>query len=275
MRKKLGVVPHVFVKPLVYGLGESGAKFELEYADPATIAARMRERLLDVAFLSPIDYALHAPDYSIVPGIGVSSPSGNRSLLLAFQEGLQKIQSVAVANASTSDVVAARIILGENYQVNPTFVPLRSSSCLTVEAMLTRADSALITGDESALRKSPIKCALDLTEEWNTLYHLPFVHGFWVARSNILTSEELCVLQESKDRGVNGLEEIAAEAAQHAGIDSEHVMRFLATLRFNLYGEDVESIRELFRLAFYHGVLGEVPEMRFVDTGEESKLNFN
>ncbi|MEE9289146.1 MAG: MqnA/MqnD/SBP family protein, partial [Bacteroidota bacterium] len=139
MRKKLGVVPHVFAKPLVYGLGESGAKFELECADPATIAARMRERLLDVAFLSPIDYALHAPEYSIVPGIGVSSLSANRSLLLAFQEDLQKIQSVAVANASTSDVVAARIILEENYEVNPTFVPLRFSSSLTVEAMLTRA----------------------------------------------------------------------------------------------------------------------------------------
>lgn len=32
------------------------------YVDPVSITVQMRERSLDVAFLSPIDYALNSPD---------------------------------------------------------------------------------------------------------------------------------------------------------------------------------------------------------------------
>ncbi|MEE9224596.1 MAG: MqnA/MqnD/SBP family protein [Bacteroidota bacterium] len=246
MRKKLGVVPYVFARPLVHGLGEAGSKFELEYADPVSVAVKMRERSLDVAFLSPIDYALNSPDYSIIPGIGASSPSADRSVLLAFQQGLQKIKSVAVANASTSEVVMTRILLAEKYEVNPTFVPLPSTCSLTVEAMLRRADAALIAGDESTLREDSIESALDLTEEWSDLSDLPFVHEFWVVRSNMLTKEELRMLQESKERGVNELDNIATEAAKQVGIAGERVTKLLTSLVFDLDEEDVESLLEFF-----------------------------
>lgn len=275
MRKKLGVVPYVFARPLVHGLGEAGSKFELEYADPVSVAVKMREQSLDVAFLSSIDFALNSPDYSIIPGIGASSPSADRSVLLAFQQGLQKIKSVAVANASTSEVVMTRILLAEKYEVNPTFVPLPSTCSLTVEAMLRRADAALIAGDESTLREDSIESALDLTEEWSDLSDLPFVHGFWVVRSNMLTKEELRMLQESKERGVNELGNIASEAAKQVGIAGERVTKLLTSLAFDLDEEDVESLLEFFRFAFYHRILGEVPEVKFLEIEQEPNPHFN
>ncbi len=264
VKKKIGVIPIVSARPLVYGLGDAGSSFELEFAHQSSIAAKMRQGSLDVAFLSPIDYALNSSDYSIVPGIGVSSATANRSLLLAFKQGLRRIERVAISNVSTSEVLIARFILAENYEVNPTFVPIPPRPSLTVETMLTRADAALIAGDESALKGDSIKSAFDLTEEWQTLSNLPFVHGFWVVRHNMLTKNELRALRESKERGVSELEVIATETADRFGVAVERVAEYLATLVFDLDEEDVKSLREFFRMAFYHGVIGEVPELKFL-----------
>lgn len=276
MQKTIGVVPHLFARPLVYGLEGAGSKFRLDYASPTTLASKMREGALDLAFLSPIDYALNSSDYSIIPGIGVSSPTADRSVLLGFHQGLKNIGTVAVADASTSEVVLTRIILKEKHEIDPTFVPLPPSSLLSVEAMLDRADAALITGDDGPLKGYAFQSAFDLVDEWLDLTGLPFVHGFWVLRPNALSEEGVRDLRTSKERGINGLEEIAAAAAGATQTPIDRVQDFLKSLTFDLDDEDVDALRQFLRFAFYHGMIADVPELKFVrDARWDSDLDPN
>src|SRR4029450_3377651 len=83
-----------------------------------------------------------------------------------------------------------------------------------LEAMLRRADAALVIGDP-AFEIDPAKhnvTKIDLGAEWRELTALPFVYAMWVGRPGAATPAECRALQQARDAGVAHLPEIAAEA---------------------------------------------------------------
>lgn len=100
--------------------------------------------------------------------------------------------------------------------------------------MLASTDCTLIPGGENTLSENSMESALDLIEEWSDLSGLPFVHGFWVVRPNMLTKEELRTLRESKQRALNEFEEIATKAASATRRSVERASELLRSLAFDL-----------------------------------------
>jgi chorismate dehydratase len=144
-------------------------------------------------------------------------------------------------------------VLKEKYDIAPQLVPVNAS----LEIALGKADAALLVGDASVAWQGRIN-KIDLVDEWMDLTGLPFVHGIWAAREDALSAGEIDMIVES---GRKGSSSIGRE------YDGDRQL-YLQDFRYELDDEIIQGLTEFFRMAYYHGILKDIPEIRF--HGEES-----
>ncbi len=239
MAKRLGIVPFRYAAPLFRELRrDTGGRFELAEDVPARLAVRLREKTLDAAFLSPIDYGRDYAMYSVLPGLCAASTAASSRTIVVFRQGIRSVKTLAVQPISSTEIVLATIIFAEQFGITPTIIPYAG----TLMEGLGKADAVLCIGDEAPdVPRS--ESTLNLIEEWDELTALPFVHGFWVARPNALTREEIDAIQG-----------LAAGTADEADAQD-------ASIRFSFGEHEREAVREFFRMAYYHGILSDLPDL--------------
>ena len=120
----------------------------------------------------------------------------------------------------------------------------------TLGAMLQKADAALLAGDAALGSIRDMPEAIDLVEEWIAATDLPYVHGFWCARERGLGEPEW--------RTLEGLPGSIRETGHDAGGPSA-----VDLFSYDFPENVQEGIREFLRYAYYHGILPDVPDLRF------------
>jgi chorismate dehydratase len=268
-RKRLGVPGSLFTLPLTAPL-RNASGFQLAVDAPARSALRLRDHDLDAVLLSPIDFARDSSFYHVVPAVAASSQSANSAITLYFKEGLHEISTIAVDPALTSEIILAKIILAEEFDLSPQIVPFQGP----LEMMLGKADAALLSGDGSLREVSIRRNVLDLVEAWVEMTDLPFVHYFWCAREQDLTESEVQALQGAREEGAAMIEEIVADAASHSlsSIPAASLKTYLETFSYDLAQDAEEGLKEFLRYAYYHGVLPDVPDIRMFGQQEEDLI---
>lgn len=265
----LGVNGALSLRPLLHGFDHPASPFQIHTDLPANIALAFAGRApapdLECAFLTPIDYARHGGEYQIVPRVCVASAVPTKTIQLFVKRDDRNISRVAVDIRVTSEIILANIILLEKFPNLPsrkekiTFLPMMPD----LDTMLGKADAALVVNFLGSPPKSSDLFALDLVEEWTDLTDLPYVHGFWVGREGKLNESECEALLEGKRRGVSALGEIAVRESPNYSISTESCLQYLSAFSFDLGSREEESLSEYFRYAFYHGFIGDVPDLNF------------
>jgi chorismate dehydratase len=258
--KRLGILDTLYCQPLVVGLTAADGFTPLPDA-PARNAIQLRAGDLDAAFLTPIDYARESSDYQIVPGVGVASRIASGSVCIFFREELHTISSVAVDPSSLSEIILSRISLAEEFDLNPSFVPLQGS----LSDLLQRADAAVLSGDECLRVADSHPNRLDLVEAWNDLSGLPYVHGFWCCREEVLTQRHIETLQTVARRNLISLNDFARALHARSFLPSAPLTfyrSYLESFSYALTEEDLAGLGEFIRYAYYHGVLPDVADIK-------------
>ncbi|MBI5475784.1 MAG: hypothetical protein HY964_03500 [Ignavibacteriales bacterium] len=183
MAKRLGITAQTYAQPLFAGL-RGNNNFSLVTDSAAQLAIKLREKNLDGAFLSSIDYAKDYAMYRIIPKVAAVSAGESGSALLLFNENIRKIESLAVDPSSASEIVLASLILQEKYDARPKLIPTIADA----DTALRSSDAYLAVGD-TALKYKDRTNKIDLVDEWTDLTGLPFVHGIWVSREDVFTGE--------------------------------------------------------------------------------------
>lgn len=265
-RQRLGLPSVLWCEPIARALQERD-DVEVLLDSPTRIAVMLREQLVHAAFLSPVDYAREGSMYRIVPGVAVCSRSANNAITLHFREGLHTIRSLAVDPRSVAEIILARVILAEEFDVAPKIVPVDGP----LDMMLNRGDAAVLIGDE-ALRQAVVRRDMvDLGEAWSELTGLPYVHGFWCTREGQLTAQNIKHLENSGKPGGALLDSIAFDAIRtHSlpGSTPATLRTYLDSFTYELDADVEEGIREFLKFAYYHGVLPDVPELNYL-SGED------
>jgi chorismate dehydratase len=257
-RIRLGLTPEHYCAPVFRGLDQN-PRFECKTDVVTRNAIRLREHELDAAFLSMIDYARESSDYSIIPGIAVSSRTPTNSIVLLFKEGLHTITTIAVNPASTSEIVLASILLGERFDVHPQLLPMTGSP----EEMLGAADAVLFVGNEASVQLRGRQNTMDLVEEWNDLTDLPFVHGFWSVREPGLEKGDITLIQKACRDGLQSMDEIARAVATTETTSPDSMKAYLRSFSYTFGEEEQEAVTEFLRYAYYHGVLPDIADLTF------------
>jgi predicted solute-binding protein len=249
MAKRIGIVPYRYAAPLHQRLNATVSQvFELVQGSSPELAIQLRQHTLGGAFLSPLDYAREYQMYRIVPEAGIWSAGKSGVVHLLFREGARSIGRIAVNPAFTSEIVLAHLVLLEKFDIRPTMVPMTGS----VDSMLLQTDAALVAGDNS-LDVTGKTNRLDLVDEWTDLSETPFVHGIWAVRQDELSKDEAGLLQSSTQDAADELDEN------------------LLSYQYQLSPEAIEGMTEFFRMAYYHGVLKDIPDIHFLNTGESNR----
>ncbi|MGD0036188.1 MAG: MqnA/MqnD/SBP family protein [Bacteroidota bacterium] len=268
MKSRLAASNELYLKPLLFGLDRRESPFDLVIDIPANNAIKLSERSGGIrnAFLSPIDYARHGGEYRIVPNICVASSNQTNTIQLVLKSNLHNIERIAIDVRFTSEIILAKIILSEKYQNQSThsklqFIPMMPN----VDAMLAKADAALIIQDNPQVIARAGTFTLDLVEEWNDLTGLPYVHGFWVGREEELSKAEAQALFTAKNSGVFMKSQIAQSVAQQQNLSLSELTSYLSSFSYDFSEKEEESLAEFIHYAYFYGVIGDMPGILFFD----------
>ncbi len=242
MSKRLGVIRHAYAKPLFAGLEqtspESEIRFELVQDVPTRLVTKLLQDELAGAFVTPIEYAKHHTQLRILGGVCLASHGETHTIELHFRDNLRSIDSLAINPESSSEIILAKSILTEKFNCSPQLLAVQR---MTPE-VLKKSDSVLVVGDD-CIEWEDHHNRIDLVDEWFDITEYPYVHGFWVTKEHALTPEEVKRIQE------NVLQE------EYLPIEFSFAFDEAA----------LASLEEYYKIAFYYGILKEVPDIQFLE----------
>jgi chorismate dehydratase len=198
-------------------------------------------------------------DYAIVPGIAIGSRGAVRSVVLLHAVPLERIQRVVLDTSSRTSVALVKILLRARLGRDPEYV----AAAPDPDAMLTKADAALLIGDPALYYDGPAQ-RLDLGQAWLEATRLPFVFAFWAGRPGVLAAGDVARLQRALAEGLARLGEIAsAYNGCGAGRAPENEAYLRRNISYGLGAEEQAGLQEFYRRAQALGLIPRRPELRF------------
>jgi chorismate dehydratase len=258
--RKIGLIQDILASPLVYALQYNKIKhpFIQHNASLAENARMLATGEVDIALISPIDYARNSGKWEILPAYGITSFGFTGESILLFRQGLQQIRTIATDLRFPSEIVLTQIVFLEKFGDKPTFKAGTTPSSITPNNL----DAVLLVGDK-AIKVSETKTnILDLSDEWSDLTGMPFVHAFFAAKPGNIDSEFAGILMDSFSFFQSYRTEIANDIALRSGIPHERLhTHFNEEMRYSLDDLDLDGLREYYRHCYFHGILDEIPDI--------------
>jgi chorismate dehydratase len=247
-RLRMGAVSYLNTAPLVWGMmhGPQREQVDLSFSIPSVCAERVENGAVDVGLVPVAEIARQGLE--IVPGVGITCLGAVRSILLFSRVPWDRVRTLAADLSSRTSVQLARVILRERYGAEPE-ITLEEP---VLEAMLSKADAALIIGDP-ALRLPLDELQvewLDLGAEWLALTGLPMVFAAWAGKAGI-DLENLSRLTFGSYRfGQAHLDEIVEHEHSSRGIPLALAKQYLSRyIRYDLGPKEQRGLEAFLELA--------------------------
>ncbi len=241
-------------------------RYRIDRMTPAECAVRLADGRADIGLI-PIASLATTPGLQILPGCTIASKGRVRSLILVHRAGrpLNEVRSVAADTASRTTLAYARMMFRMWDNAEVPFLPMVAD----LDAMLERADAAILIGDPALLaleernnqfeRTGEELVYRDMAEEWRTLTGLAFVSAVWGAApaGGRLLDEKIAEdFIRSRDHGLANIDALVAEWSARFPIPEHTIRTYLtANIHYVLDEECVEGMRGFFRMAAEYGVL--------------------
>jgi chorismate dehydratase len=271
---RLGAVGYLNARPLVYGL-ERQPRFDLRYDIPSECARLLHAHAIDVGLIPSIEYLRGPQAYHFVPGPAVTSRGPVASVAIYTRREPRDITSIAMDTSSRTSVALATVLLRRAFAVTAEATPMAPD----LDAMLARADAALIIGDnalflnpqseqsdnqsaprnpQSAIRK------IDLGELWTETTGLPFVYAVWAGWPDALTAADVLLLRRARDEGVADADGVARAYYPGDTARQDVAARYLRdNIRYYLGDDELDGLRTFYRYAADLGLVSFDGELRF------------
>ncbi len=219
---------------------------DLSFSIPSECARDVEHGVAQVGLVPVAEIARQRLE--IVPGVGISCLGPVRSILLFSRVPWRQIRTLAADASSRTSVELARVILREQYGVEPKI----TREAPELGAMLEHADAALVIGDP-ALRLQPEALGfdwLDLGAQWYQLTGLPFVFAAWAGKPGINVSELVEITVGSHLFGQARLSEIVQHEFALRGIEKALAAQYLTQhIRYVIRNEEQRGLNAFLEMA--------------------------
>ena len=241
MSVRIGAVSYLNTKPLIEGLADRLEPGHLFLDLPSHLADQLHHGQLDVALIPSVEYFRGPSTWSIISDACIACRGPVRSVQLLFRCPPEEVRTLALDEGSRTSAALSQVLLFERYGLRPRLLPLP----ITADYETAEADAILIIGDRAMqVDSTRYVTTWDLGEEWCRWTGLPFVFAMWIASTTgsidteALHDEEDTVsqlLQDSRNRGVANVRQIANREATKYHLTSEDCLRyFTEQLHFQL-----------------------------------------
>ncbi|MGO8683111.1 MAG: menaquinone biosynthetic enzyme MqnA/MqnD family protein [Thermoleophilia bacterium] len=267
-RPRVGRIEFVNCFPLYSHFEEELARlgFAADIVDgtPAQLNRLLVDGEIDVALPSSIEFARHAEQLTLLPGISISSFGAVDSIQLFTQMSREQLGSVALTEKSASTVCLLKVLCRE-WDLAPSFALRQGPLAQT----LANFGGLLLIGDEALhiLRDGVYPHQYDLGEEWRLVTGLPMVYAVCAARRTFVDRRPdearaiEAALMASRDRCAARPGETAAAAAQFYDFSAAYLEEYFDKLKFGFTAEYRRGLLEFYRRAAAIGELDAVPRL--------------
>ena len=244
---RLGAVGYLNARPLVFGL-EANPRFDVRYDIPSECARLLHAHEIDVGLIPSIEYLRGPHPYTFVAGPAVTSCGPVASVAIFTRREPRDIRTIAMDTSSRTSVALAEILLRRRFGIAPTSVPMPPD----LDAMLGRADAALIIGDTALFLDHAAAGVrkIDLGDAWTTMTGLPFVYAFWTGWPDAVSAEDAEALERARDAGARHADEVAA-AYYPDDVPRQAIARgyLRDNIRYFLGDAEIEGLRTFYAYA--------------------------
>ena len=247
MTKKLriGVVPYMNAKPLIYGLNQHRDLIELSFEVPALLPTMLNNDQIDVAIIPSIEYFRNG-NYAIIPDISISSFGTVESVKIFSKVAMHNIRTAALDISSLTSCALTKIILKEQYHLSPQYIPWNKQydiSCTDKDAVLIIGDNAMKVSDNGYV-------TLDLGQAWFEHTGLPFVFAVWVIKRDRCIPGINKLLKSAKEAGIRSVKELATTESLRLQLTQERCLNYLTkSIRYNLGKEEIKGLQTFYEHA--------------------------
>ena len=236
---RVGAVSYMNTKPLVWGLEERQDLVDLFFEVPSKLSQMFECGMLDIALLPAVSYFGH-DKYRIIPGISIAAKGFVKSVNLFLKKDIRKIKKVALDTSSRTSRILTVVILKKLYGLSPEFVDI--SQKIDIEKI--DSDAVLLIGDNAMNIQNKKFEVIDLGNEWYKLTSLPFVFAFWVTKQNTKLNGFDKILQETKEKGIKAIDEIAAIESKRLNFSKEECASYLSkSILYDLQEEEINGLK--------------------------------
>jgi len=270
----VGLIKDIFAQPLTYALENNTIAHPctLRYSSLAENARQLEAGEVDIALISPIDYAKHSMDWEIVPGLGIASYGVTGAAKLLFKKDLINISTIASDLRFPTEMVVAQLAFIEKTGEKPQFITQGVQPGIIPE----KTDAVLLVGDDALPVKTIQEGVFDIAEEWNDVIGLPLVHAVFAVKRNTISPTTAAILLQSHSYYQEHKDTIIQELSKSRGIDQERLNIHLnEEIRYTLDELDTDGMKEIFRHCFFHTMLNDIPEIVFTQAASTNQSRMN
>ncbi len=231
------MISYLNTAPFRYGLQQLG-RVKCVEAVPANLLPLVESSEVEAAIV-PVHDVLTHPELQVLPGTCIATLGPAWSVKLFSRIPLRSTTTVALDTSSHTSAALTRLIL-EEHRAHPIFIDMAPD----LDAMLERADAALLIGDPCLQARPPADAMeVDLGEEWHKLTGLPFVFAVWAARPEADSLSLSSLISEALQLGLQNLDAVVAAEAGRAGLRPGRIMAYLRD--YMRYGLDADCLAGL------------------------------
>lgn len=259
---RLGVVPYMNAKPLIYGLNQYTDSIELLFEVPSLLPTMLNNDQIDVAIIPSIEY-FRSGNYAIIPDISISSYGTVESVKIFSKVPIQDIHSVALDKSSLTSCALTRIILREHYHLSPQYTQWNKQYDIST----THVDAVLLIGDNAMKITEDEYITVDLGQAWFEYTRLPFVYAVWVVKKDCRIPGINKLLNTAKEAGIRSVKELATTESHRLQLTQERCLNYLTnSIRYNLDKEEIKGLQTFYQHAVSLGLAPKGVEIVFNDT---------
>ena len=253
MKTKILLPQNVFSRILLSELSISD-NYEVEY-NPASLIAKNLSREDNSIGLIPTLDLLSFKDLYVSAKIGISFNALLSNSYIHFKEGQGKLEQIFLkGDVTANEIILSKILFKEFYDVD-------IAPALVKDESAHLDDNILIVGDEN-YEKELFLNGLSFAEEIIELIDAPYVNFVLAASSKGILKE---FAEKHRDNLLNGhteeysilLKDFTQTSLDFISVNIQHIV-------FDFEDQDLEAIKALLQLPYFHGMIKDMIEVKFV-----------
>jgi chorismate dehydratase len=259
---RLGVVPYMNAKPLIYGLDHHMDSIELLFEVPSLLPTMLNNDQIDAAIIPSIEY-FRSGNYAIIPDISISSCGAVESVKIFSKVPIQNIRTAALDKSSLTSCALTKIILKKQYHLSPQYTQWNRQ----YDISHTDTDAVLIIGDNAMKVTDNGYVILDLGQAWFEYTKLPFVYAIWAVKKDRHIPGINKLLKNTKEAGIRSINELASTESHRLKLTHKRCLNYLTnSIRYNLGNEEIKGLQTFYQHAVSLGLAPKGVEIVFNDT---------
>jgi chorismate dehydratase len=202
---KVSLISYLNSRPFLFGLENSPVKEEIDLKldIPSKTAFKMAANLIDIG-LVPVGSLSELDNYHIIGDYCIGADGPVRTVILASEEPLDRIQTILMDYQSRSSVLLTRVL--SQFYWKKEFIWENTTDHYESES-ISGTTAGIVIGDRVFGVEKKYPYIVDLSSEWKNFTGLPFVFAVWATRKE-LPSGFLQRFNEAVAFGVKSVPEV-------------------------------------------------------------------